>query len=145
MDFPYQYLIRTLAHEMKRHADRKLDEFGITQEQSHTLGYLYRHQNDRISQQDISIAFNRKGATVSATVKNLEKMDLVYRTVDPSDSRRKILRLTDKGTALVDSFINIFGEIETIMLKDFTPEEDAQLKHYFNRMLANLRHDTTPE
>ena len=46
MNYTYQYLIRTLAHEMKRYADRKLDEYGITQEQSHTLGYLYRHQHD---------------------------------------------------------------------------------------------------
>ena len=33
MNYTYQYLIRTLAHEMKRYADRKLDEYGITQEQ----------------------------------------------------------------------------------------------------------------
>ncbi|NBK47786.1 MarR family transcriptional regulator [Staphylococcus delphini] len=142
MDYPYQYLVRSLAHEMKHHADRKLNEFGITQEQSHTLGYLYRHQNERISQQDISTTFNSKGATISATVKKLEKMDLIYRTTDPSDSRRKILRLTDKGTALVDSFVSIFDEIKRIMVKDFSSEEEEQLKHYFDRMLANLGHDT---
>ena len=138
MNYTYQYLIRTLAHEMKRYADRKLDEDGITHEQSHTLGYLYRHQHDGISQQDLSKAFNRKGATVSATVKNLEKMDLIYRTVDAQDSRRKILRLTTEGTAFVESFIGIFDEVEQKMLEDFSDVEKLQLQNYFKRMLNNL-------
>ena len=41
MDATYQYLVRMLAHEMKHYADRKLDEYNVTQEQSHTLGYMY--------------------------------------------------------------------------------------------------------
>lgn len=38
---------------MKNYADRRLDDFGITQEQSHTLGYIYRHQDKGISQKDL--------------------------------------------------------------------------------------------
>lgn len=41
MEVTYQFLLRSLAHEMKNYADRRLDDFGITQEQSHTLGYIY--------------------------------------------------------------------------------------------------------
>lgn len=47
MDATYQYLVRMLAHEMKHYADRKLDEYNVTQEQSHTLGYMYRHKRSR--------------------------------------------------------------------------------------------------
>lgn len=139
MDFAYQYLIRTLAHEMKRYADQKLEEFGITQEQSHTLGYLHRHQNENISQQDISETFNRKGATVSSTLKNLEKLGLIKRTADANDSRRKILKLTEEGQQTVQSFIAIFDEIEEKMVKDFTNSEEEQIKQYFERMIENLR------
>ena len=37
MNLTFQYLIRSLAHQMKNYADKRLDDFGITQEQSHTL------------------------------------------------------------------------------------------------------------
>ena len=50
MELTYQFLLRSLAHQMKNYADRRLDDFGITQEQSHTLGYIYRHQDKGISQ-----------------------------------------------------------------------------------------------
>jgi hypothetical protein len=32
---------------MKQKADQKLEHFDITNEQGHTLGYLYAHQQDR--------------------------------------------------------------------------------------------------
>ena len=53
MELTYQFLLRSLAHQMKNYADRRLDDFGITQEQSHTLGYIYRHQDKGISQKDL--------------------------------------------------------------------------------------------
>ena len=50
MNLTFQYLIRSLAHQMKNYADKRLDDFGITQEQSHTLGYIYRHQEEGMTQ-----------------------------------------------------------------------------------------------
>lgn len=69
MELTYQFLLRSLAHQMKNYADRRLDDFGITQEQSHTLGYIYRHQEKGISQKDIMKTFDRKGSTVSSILK----------------------------------------------------------------------------
>lgn len=69
METTYQYLIRMLAHEMKNYADRKLDEYNVTQEQSHTLGYIYRHKDKSITQNELLKTFQRKGSTVSSTLK----------------------------------------------------------------------------
>ena len=90
MDATYQYLVRMLAHEMKHYVDRKLDEYNVTQEQSHTLGYMYRHKDRGITQNELLKTFKRKGSTVSSTLKGLENKGLIYRMVDPDDSRRKI-------------------------------------------------------
>ena len=97
MDATYQYLVRMLAHEMKHYADRKLDEYNVTQEQSHTLGYMYRHKDRGITQNELLKTFKRKGSTVSSTLKGLENKGLIYRMVDPDDSRRKNLKLTQEG------------------------------------------------
>ncbi|WP_270233018.1 MarR family winged helix-turn-helix transcriptional regulator [Staphylococcus warneri] len=138
MELTYQFLLRSLAHQMKNYADRRLDDFGITQEQSHTLGYIYRHQEKGISQKDIMKTFDRKGSTVSSILKNLEKRDLVYRKVNPEDTRSKILKLTDEGITLVKSFTKVFDEIEERMILNFAEEDKIKLKEYLEQMMKNL-------
>ncbi len=49
MEFTYSYLFRMISHEMKQKADQKLEQFDITNEQGHTLGYLYAHQQDGLT------------------------------------------------------------------------------------------------
>lgn len=139
MDATYQYLVRMLAHEMKHYADRKLDEYNVTQEQSHTLGYMYRHKDRGITQNELLKTFKRKGSTVSSTLKGLENKGLIYRMVDPDDSRRKNLKLTQEGMKLVESFVCIFDDIEVILVKDFNESEKQQLKDLFERMLNNIK------
>ena len=139
MDATYQYLVRMLAHEMKHYADRKLDEYNVTQEQSHTLGYMYRHKDRGITQNELLKTFKRKGSTVSSTLKGLENKGHIYRMVDPDDSRRKNLKLTQEGMKLVESFVCIFDDIEAILVKDFNESEKQQLKDLFERMLNNIK------
>lgn len=139
MDATYQYLVRMLAHEMKHYADRKLDEYNVTQEQSHTLGYMYRHKDRGITQNELLKTFKRKGSTISSTLKGLENKGLIYRMVDPDDSRRKNLKLTQEGMKLVESFVCIFDDIEAILVKDFNESEKQQLKDLFERMLNNIK------
>lgn len=139
MDATYQYLVRMLAHEMKHYADRKLDEYNVTQEQSHTLGYMYRHKDRGITQNELLKTFKRKGSTVSSTLKGLENKGLIYRMVDPDNSRRKNLKLTQEGMKLVESFVCIFDDIEAILVKDFNESEKQQLKDLFERMLNNIK------
>ena len=139
MDATYQYLVRMLAHEMKHYADRKLDEYNVKQEQSHTLGYVYRHKDRGITQNELLKTFKRKGSTVSSTLKGLENKGLIYRMVDPDDSRRKNLKLTQEGMKLVESFVCIFDDIEAILVKDFNESEKQQLKDLFERMLNNIK------
>ena len=139
MDATYQYLVRMLAHEMRHYADRKLDEYNVTQEQSHTLGYMYRHKDRGITQNELLKTFKRKGSTVSSTLKGLENKGLIYRMVDPDDSRRKNLKLTQEGMKLVESFVCIFDDIEAILVKDFNESEKQQLKDLFERMLNNIK------
>lgn len=59
--------------------------------------------------------------------------------VDPDDSRRKNLKLTQEGMKLVESFVCIFDDIEAILVKDFNESEKQQLKDLFERMLNNIK------
>lgn len=53
----------------------------------------------------------------------METQGLVFRKVNPQDTRSKILKLTDEGVSLVESFTKVFDEIEERMLLNFSDEE----------------------
>ncbi|MBO1198718.1 MarR family transcriptional regulator [Staphylococcus simiae] len=139
MEMTYSYLFRMLSHEMKQKADQKLEQFDITNEQGHTLGYLYAHQQDGLTQNDIARALQRKGPTVSNLLRNLERKKLIYRYVDAKDTRSKNIGLTTAGIKLVEAFTSIFDDMEKTMEAQFTAEENEQMKKNLTKMLSSLQ------
>ncbi|HDG8547303.1 TPA: multidrug efflux transporter transcriptional repressor MepR [Staphylococcus aureus] len=139
MEFTYSYLFRMISHEMKQKADQKLEQFDITNEQGHTLGYLYAHQQDGLTQNDIAKALQRTGPTVSNLLRNLERKKLIYRYVDAQDTRRKNIVLTTSGIKLVEAFTSIFDEMEQTLVSQLSEEENEQMKANLTKMLSSLQ------
>lgn len=139
MEYTYSYLFRMLGHELKRKADQKLEQFDITNEQGHTLGYLYAHQQDGLTQNDIANALQRKGPTVSNLLKNLERKKLIYRYTDARDSRSKNIGLTNAGIKLVEAFTSVFDEMEMQMKSQLSDEENKMVKDKLLKMLEGLQ------
>ncbi len=139
MEFTYSYLFRMISHEMKQKADQKLEQFDITNEQGHTLGYLYAHQQDGLTQNDIAKALQRTGPTVSNLLRNLERKKLIYRYVDAQDTRRKNIGLTTAGIKLVEAFTSIFDEMEQTLVSQLSEEENEQMKANLTKMLSSLQ------
>ncbi|WJP97875.1 MarR family winged helix-turn-helix transcriptional regulator [Macrococcus bovicus] len=139
MKLTYQFLLRTLSHQMKQAADRKLDEFGVTAEQGHTLSYIYRFEDKQLSQNDLERVFQRRGSSISNSVRNLEQRGLLIRKTNASDERKKILLLTDEGRHLVESFDTVFEDVEGDLVKGFSKAEKAMLEEFLERMTANLK------
>ncbi|HDB0316210.1 MarR family transcriptional regulator [Staphylococcus aureus] len=139
MEFTYSYLFRMISHEMKQKADQKLEQFDITNEQGHTLGYLYAHQQDGLTQNDIAKALQRTGPTVSNLLRNLERKKLIYRYVDAQDTRRKNIGLTTSRIKLVEAFTSIFDEMEQTLVSQLSEEENEQMKANLTKMLSSLQ------
>lgn len=139
MEFTYSYLFRMISHEMKQKADQKLEQFDITNEQGHTLGYLYAHQQDGLTQNDIAKALQRTGPTVSNLLRNLERKKLIYRYVDAQDTRRKNIGRTTSGIKLVEAFTSIFDEMEQTLVSQLSEEENEQMKANLTKMLSSLQ------
>lgn len=142
MQSTYSYLFRMISHEMKQKADQKLEQFDVTNEQAHTLGYLYAHQQDGLTQNHIVKALQRSRASVSSILKNLERKKLIYRFNDANDSRIKNIGLTTSGIKLVEGFTSVFDEMENVMEANFTAEENDTIKEQLNVMLSSLQNIT---
>lgn len=69
-----------------------ISQFGVLETLLH-LGPL--------SQSDIGAKMLKSGGNITLVIDNLEKQNLVQRTVDPSDRRITIVHLTEQGESLI--------------------------------------------
>lgn len=108
---------------------RSLADLGITAQEFFLLLYLYEH--DQSSQEDIVDYFLLDKGTIARTLQKLESKELIVRTVNENDQRKKLIRVTEKGYSLKVECTNLVLNWHTMMLKDL-PEDDIKV---FNRVL----------
>ena len=95
----FGYLVHDLARLLRRRFDAAAQHYGLTLPQWRVIGRLSLH--DGISQVALAGLTDTDPMTVSGLVERLEGKGLVIRVTDPSDSRAKIVKITDKATAMV--------------------------------------------
>lgn len=85
---------------------RESKEFSLTPIQVQVLIFLLHHSDDKRKVSYLADEFNMTKATISDTVKALEKKQLIKKETEPNDSRSYTIHLTAKGleTARQNSF-----------------------------------------
>ena len=97
------------------------------------------------AQKELSDAMHVSPATVAVSLKSLEREGYVEKLADETDQRRKAVRLTPKGEAAIQRYVQVFEAVDQSMFEGFRPEETRQACGYLMRMLHNLRGDLPPE
>jgi DNA-binding MarR family transcriptional regulator len=69
----------------------------------------------------------------------LAEQGLVSREVDPSDRRRRVLELTERGRAVAGNLASVAAEIETDLLRPLDPGEQASLRRMLLALLDAAR------
>ena len=77
-------------------------------------------------------------ATISGTLKRMEKAGIVYRSDDNRDARVSIVRLTEKGKVVACQACQQFHRTDSFMMDGFTDEECETLVGYLERMRENI-------
>ena len=77
-------------------------------------------------------------ATISGTLKRMERAGLVYRTDDEKDARVSIVRLTEDGKELGKQASELFARTDVSMLEGFSDEECDMLLGFLGRMRDNV-------
>ena len=101
---------------------------------------ILRQKPDGIaeSQRELAEQLHVTPATVTVSLRSMERDGYVMKIVDPSDMRRKRIALTDKGREVLDKLDQVYERIGTAMFEGFTAEEREQISDYFKRMIDNL-------
>lgn len=111
----------------------------LTSPQFAIMNVLY--ENPGIDQTSLSIGASLDTSTCQDIVTRLRERGIIERVKDPSDGRRWILSLSDKGRDLRDEVVPKVMEVGNILFGQFSELERSE----FKRLLLNIATNVTFE
>ena len=133
--------LKMIDHLAKRIGDEHLKQIDLTPSQADVIMLLAHEPEKLFHQRDIERALNYTNPTVTGLLNRLEKKNFIVRSIDPDDSRARIIQLTDTALATVEGIYSSIRQIEKMLLDGFSEEEIKTLAPLMERMAKNaLRH-----
>ncbi|WP_170932639.1 MarR family winged helix-turn-helix transcriptional regulator [Desulfosporosinus sp. FKB] len=94
--------------------------------------------NMAASQKELAEIIGISPPTIAISIKRMKKSGLIYQYPDEKDTRRNLIKLSEKGLAYIEECENAFNKVDHAMLKGFTETEREQMKQFYCRMINNL-------
>lgn len=104
----------------------------ISGQQLMVLNYISK--NTETIQRDVVTFLNRKAATVSVLLKNMEANGWIDRKVPDDNSRNKNIYLTKAGNELVQTYQLVQKRVRKQMLDGLTMDELSQLNELLQKV-----------
>lgn len=104
----------------------------ISGQQLMVLNYISK--NTETIQRDVVAFLNRKAATVSVLLKNMEANGWIDRKVPDDNSRNKNIYLTKAGNELVQTYQLVQKRVRKQMLDGLTMDELSQLNELLQKV-----------
>jgi len=114
----------------------KLAQVGLYRGQAPIMGLL--NQYDGMSQKQMADALNLSPATMTVTLKRMEKAGLIVREMDGKDQRVLRVHLSDEGREMCKKGQEQCAIVSDELLEGFTAQEEAQLREYLERIARNM-------
>jgi DNA-binding MarR family transcriptional regulator len=132
------YRVHRAARLLRQNFLRMASEAGfeLTPEQWFVLNKL-RHRDGQ-SQVELCDSLLDDRPNLTRILAGLEQRGLVLRTDDPADARRKLVYLTEAGTALHDAFSAKVHQTRADLLGDLDPDDVAVIFRVLDQLEARL-------
>jgi DNA-binding MarR family transcriptional regulator len=114
-----------------------LDELGLYRGQPSTLRALWA--SDGVTHSALAHSLNKSPATITKTVKRMERAGFVERKPDPRDERLSRVYLTDAGRDVQAAVEEVWRSFEEQAFAGFSEEEMAALRSMLQRVCHNIK------
>ena len=134
--FEFQGLIDALFHCCQERMQYQSERFGLPEAE---LRCLLQFQNERyLTAKAIAARMNVAKSRVTKVVEGLLRKELLERTVDPEDSRVRLLKLTSAGISLVVEIVSFRQEVHTKVLDQFSREQRSALLNSLSQLRRSM-------
>lgn len=143
MDYQPDQLFFTLLNKLQRLYTRglatRLAPYDVQPGYLSILHYLW--QKDSITQKELTALLGLEQATLSNTLRRMERDGLIARTPYRKDKRRHIITLTEKGTSVRTAVINGIDDLRSVANKGLTINDRRYFKRIATQMAEQLQED----
>ena len=126
-----------ISREHRKTVEKRISALGIHPSQHHLLMCI--SGNGVCTQNSIADAMEISAATVTVSLKKLEKGGYIEKRISPEDGRSNLIVLTPKGEEVVVQSKKLFEEVDRKMFETMTEVEQEQLHQYMERIINNLK------
>ncbi len=110
----------------------------ITPTQLHIISHLIKQGDNPVCQRDFEKILNLRRATVSGVLQTMEKNKLISRTVNPNDTRTKLVRLNDETKNRFKQNNKKFDELDNEIINGISDEELEIFLNVIDKMKDNI-------
>lgn len=132
-------MINRISNRLRRRSRAIQESVGISGAQGNILDYIIvESPNHSVYQKEIEQEFGLRPSTATESLKALEKKELICRIPEETDGRYKKIVFTEKAQQIKDALRSEITESEELLLREITPEEQAEFLRIADIMLKNL-------
>lgn len=126
------------SRDMRESFERFLDRHGLSNGRFLSLMVMYRTPDQTVSPSLLAHAVGVTRATMTGLLDGLERDGLVLRTDDAEDRRKKLVRLTEQGLALLQKVVPEHCRRTTRFAACLGPEEWVTLSALLARLQTGI-------
>lgn len=133
--------LRSLDHMRRRAGNYAMADMPLQDPAQHMMLvniFRFSEHGQRPSQRELAASMNLSPATVTATLKLLERGGYVRRIADDKDQRINRVALTESGEALMREGMRRMDALDNMMLEGLSREEQEMLCRSLSKMRDNL-------
>ncbi|WBU59961.1 MarR family winged helix-turn-helix transcriptional regulator [Paracoccus albus] len=130
------FLLNHIVHKYHQVLQSKLRSSDISMLQMRVI--LTLHSHDRLTVGELCNFAIAEQPTMSRALDSLELRGLVRREMSESDSRLRLISLTEKGLAMHDEIRPVVLGLNDAMVADFGEEQRATFTRQLSAVLVNL-------
>lgn len=129
------------ANMMHKTGTRALEETRVTTQQWAIIGALARDGvEEGIAVGDLTRFLLVSRQNLTGVLSRLEALGLVERVVSPTDSRSRLIRLTEQGRTLWrNDMRQKIANFYAAALDGFSTTDKIHVIHYFDKLLQNMK------
>ncbi|MDO5423098.1 MAG: MarR family transcriptional regulator [Eubacteriales bacterium] len=131
-----QALMMKASHLCSRALCEDLKEQGMSPGQVCIMRLL--EQKEGLSQCEIGKYAGIRPSSVSVAMQKLEREGILERKMDPEDTRKSRVYLTEKGRLELERFSCHFVESDERCFQGFDEEEKRKMEEFLRRVIRNL-------